>query len=81
MPCAHLWGRFPLAAVLLNRSSGIWFPPLVDCKQHLVPAEPMSLLVRGFYDEHGRSELRRVLTDPFSATRLVQEFELEGDYV
>lgn len=50
-------------------------------KQHLVPTEPVSLLMRGFYDEHGRSELRRVLADPFSATRLVQEFELEGERV
>ena len=50
-------------------------------QQHLVAAEPMSLLMRGFYDERGRSELRRVLTDPFSSTRLVQEFELEGEHM
>lgn len=50
-------------------------------QQHLVPAEPVSLLVRGFYDELGRAELRRVLTDPFSSTRLLQEFELEGEHM
>lgn len=37
--------------------------------------------MRGFYEEHSTSELRRVLTDPFSATRLVQEFELEGEHM
>lgn len=66
-------GWFPLPAALELQLLYL-LSALNGLQQHLVPAEPVSLLRRGFGDGGRRSELRRVLTAPFSS-RLLQDFE------
>lgn len=62
-------GWFPLPAALELQLLYL-LSALNGLQQHLVPAEPVSLLRRGFGDGGRRSELRRVLTAPDSCKTL-----------